>query len=388
MTMRRAGGEWWSGFRGLSGAARAVFLLLCLALAATAAMTPVQAREPARPQLTLEQATAMAMRHSEAVLKAAREVERTGELRDHSASGLDWVPSEPAGSSIVEVPWAQFLAADLTWEMSKRSEQAARDTVVLDTAKKYREVQVALAREEAAEAALADARRRLQDSRAMFQVGMGTGGALAAAEAQLTSGETSLASARAEVEKAYAAFNQAVGLWPEDRPILVDQLSFQPLRIDSLDYEVRRALEGAPSLWLARQTVKMREILQDMSLYSGQYSPYQVRKIEVEQAGLDAMSAEETFALLTRNLYYAVQALEQGYSAAMAGISVCQENLRVARVRYEVGVGTLAEVTAAEKALAAAVAGADEIAAQHAYMKMAFAKPWAYLASPSTASGH
>lgn len=343
-----------------------------------------QAKEPATPELSLNRAIELAIQHAESVTKAAKEVDRTEEWRKYRSEQLDYTPTEPPGNAKVEVAWAQLLSADLSWRMSKKSLTAEQDKVALDTCKKYFDVLAAQNKVRSAEAALDSARRQLQVARALYNVGMATQAALTGAEAQYQAAQATLNAAQNDLDKAYVLLNQLVGLWPEDRPVLTDKVDFKALQITNLDYEVVKVLESCPTVWLAQETVTMKKYLEDMTLYTGEYRPYQARKIEVEQAELDALTTKEMFERITRSLYYGVKNLEELYAGAEQGVWAAEENLKVVKAKYEVGLATAAEVAAAEKSLAEAQYTAYNLACQHAYMKLAFEKPWAYLSSLSS----
>ncbi|MBC7347105.1 MAG: TolC family protein, partial [Clostridia bacterium] len=69
-------------------------------------------------------------------------------------------------------------------------------------------------------------------------------------------------------------------------------------------------------------------------------------------------------------------------------VAQAEEALRLARLRYEVGMATRLEVQAAELMLAQAEAAAASVLRQHAYYKLAFQKPWAVAGSTAgTTSG-
>ncbi|MEW6183328.1 MAG: TolC family protein [Bacillota bacterium] len=360
-----------------------VVLSVNLALAASPGWA---AAEKGPLNLTLNQAVSAALGNSESLKKAEKETERTEELRDYRAQQIDFTPTEPAGSALVEVPWSNLLMADLTWRMSKKSLTSEQDSLALDTCKKYWDVLTAYEKIKAAEASLSSAQRQLRRSRAGYQVGLVTRTALIAAEVQYSNAQSNLNSAKNDLDKAYAALNTLVGLKPEDRPVLTDEITFTPLKVDNLDTEVAKVLENAPTVWLANENVTLQKYLEDMSFYTGEYRPYLARKIEVEQKELDAASTKKAYKQLTRSLYYGIKSLEEAYAGAQEGTRVAEENLRVAKVKLTVGMATPADVTAAEKALAEAKAASYDLACQHAYMKLAFAKPWAYLSALSSSA--
>ena len=121
--------------------------------------------------------------------------------------------------------------------------------------------------------------------------------------------------------------------------MLTDAVTYAPLKIDDLDHEVAVVLESAPSVWLADQTVNLKRYQQDIMFYasalpggSSSFKPYEARKIEVEQAGLDASSAKKMMESLTRNLYYGVESLEQAYAGAQERLKLADENLHITKL--------------------------------------------------------
>lgn len=365
---------------------RFLTVVLITALFTGTLVTGAWAKEPAKPELSLNQAVALALKHDEGLRKAEKEVDRTEEMRKYRAEKVDYTPTEPPGSALVEVPWSNFLMADLTWAMSKKSLTAEQDKIALDTCKKYWDLLLAQEKLKTAEVSLFNAQRQLRNARVTYEAGIAPRTTLVAAEAQYRGAESTLAAARNDLDKAYVALNKLIGLWPEDRPVLTDEMKYTPLEVSNLDYEVTKVLESAPTVWLAQEKVTLQKYLEDMMFYTGEYRPYQARKIEVEQAELDAASTKKAFEQMTRSLYYGVKSLEEAYAGAQEGVRVAEENLRVAKVKLTVGMATPTDVTAAEKALAEARAASYDLACQHAYMKLAFAKPWAYLSILSSSS--
>lgn len=54
------------------------------------------------------------------------------------------------------------------------------------------------------------------------------------------------------------------------------------------------------------------------------------------------------FEEITRSLYYGVKSLEESYAGTQERVRAAEENLRVPRVKFDVGVATAADVAAAE----------------------------------------
>ncbi|MBE0467278.1 MAG: TolC family protein, partial [Candidatus Desulforudis sp.] len=282
-----------------------------------------------------------------------------------------------------EASWYALLSADLSWQMSKRSKSAEEDQLVLDTVQKYWAVPQAQEKVDVAELRVPQAELALKITRLQVQVGlapapgMSPQQALSSAEAALAKARADLATAQNELDSAYEALNRTIGLWPQDRPVLVDGLEFEPVEVDDLDMHVRRVLDASPSIWLAEEAVTMAEYAQELMWAKGQYTPYEVREIEARQAKLDASSARDAVRQATRDLYYTVRNLENAYTVAGEGVKTAEEALRITRLLFEVGMVTATEVTKQEVALAEAEQARFDLAVQHAYTKLAFQKPWA-----------
>lgn len=359
-----------------------VFTLLTLALPVGAADSP----EPAAPEktpevtLTLNQAIALAIDNSDAIKKAGKEIDRTRELRDYANDQLNYIPKNPVEPQI-QIPYASMLSADLTWQMSKKSYTSEEDSVALDTCKKYWDLLQAQEKLRNEELGLSKAQQLLANAQVSHRVGVVANPDLVAAEVMYSGSRASVETARNDLDKAFDVFNLQIGVGPQERPVLTEPAVYEPLEIQDLEREVSRVLETSPKLWLAKEMVSMQDVLADMALYTGAYTPYKARRIAVEQAELDYTNAKDLFKEITRSLYYAVIDLEEAYNATGESLRLAEENLRVKKLKFEVGMATKSEVTAAEFDVASAKKKQNDLAYQHAYMKLAFEKPWAYVSS-------
>ena len=332
--------------------------------------------EPSQPAITLNQAIAMALDESKTLTKAANQIEMNENLYEDAVDNLDFIPTAP-GTAVVESAYAQTVSANLTWQISQRSLTAEQDKTVLDTCNKYWAVLNAQAKTDLAQANLDYARVQLINAQASQRVGMLANSDLIAAEAQLGTAQASLAAAQNDLAGAYVALNQKIGLWPEERPLLVDTVAYAPLEVDSMTHEVARVLSNAPAVWQAEQAVSMQNILQKMAFYSGSYTSYENRKLAVEDAELDAATTKQTFEKLTHDIYNNIISLEESYAAALQGEKVASENYRVKELQFQLGMVTQADLIGAKKDLLTAENNLFGLTCQHAYLKLTFEKPWA-----------
>ena len=335
--------------------------------------------QPEATGLTLKQAVDLALIHSESVQKAAKEIDRTWDLREISNKEIDYVPTKTAGDPELEISWSNLLADDLIWRMSSRELTVEQDKVTLEACQKYWGIVSALDKVQAAQDAVTKAQWELRIGKATLVVGMISQPALLAIQAQASQADSSLTTAKNELDNAHMSFDQLIGSPITERPNLSDTLNYVPLSVDNLDNEVGRIVNASPSVWLANESVNLQSYYKDMIMYTGEYRPYEVRKIEVEQAELDASSAKKIMKEITYSLYYNVKTLEETQAALQESIKASEENLRVCKLKFDLGMVTNAEVAAAQATLSDLKQKNIQAISQHAYLKLAFKKPWAHV---------
>lgn len=350
----------------LAAAVAVVFLALLW-------VPPALAREPQCPELSLEQAVARALRYSKTLERSVLDVTYADEARDDASLalvggfGADWATNYEPG---VEGPYAGYLAADYGYEKAQKMKELQEDIVVADVHAKYYGILKAKEKLAAAEAALAAEEKKYAAAEARFQVGMLSRTALNQAAMQLAQRRAELASAQSSLDNAYVAFNQLIGLYPEDRPVLTDTVTFAALEVSNLSSVVAGVVGDNPLQWIADEGAELQERLIGLTGSGDQ------AEILADQAELDAAIMEEDTRTTAYSLYYTVKQLEEAYNAALEGVRVAEEGLRVARVMYEVGLVAATDVVSAEAALAQANQALFDLACQHELMKMAFYKPW------------
>jgi outer membrane protein TolC len=328
--------------------------------------------------LTLQEAIELALEHDSTLKKAQAEIDRTRELRKKAQENVRFTPAiGGVYGPQIEVSWYNLLQADLSYRMSLKDYDTKIDVIELDVCKKYWDVQSASEELAVQEKLKEQALINLQNVRAGVAAGSVPAYMLSIAEAQYEQAVKNYEQAQHALDVAYTAFNQAVGLDPEARPALTDEVKYEPLEVVSLDSEVSRVLANAPNVWQARQMIDLKTWASSMMYYTGNYTPYEAREKEREEAELDYNTVKDLMAKATRTIYYQTKQLEEGYSAALEALKMAEEQLRVAKANYEVGMGIKADVVSAEVAVAQAKVAVDELVRQHAYLKLAFEKPWA-----------
>lgn len=339
--------------------------------------------------LTLQQAIDMGLENDQGVKSADLEIDRTKEIRDSAAKNIEFFPSLGSGydySTQYQVSWNNLLTADLTWQMSKKEDEVTRDSLALQIVKSYWDVQNAEENLNIQQLIEKQALTYLQNAQVGYQTGAVSHSDVVNAETQWNQAKAAVDAAQKKLDGAYSAFNKLIGISQNERPILSDNPVYDPLVVNDLESEAESIADNSPSVWLAQQQVTIQKWAADMASFTGQYEPYQARKIGENQAELNANNVLELTKQAVRNLYYAIVYVEKSYDAAQEGLKHAQENLDVAKAKYNAGTAIQADVISAEVAVEQAQQQIDSLVRQHAYLKLAFEKPWAVSSSSSTSS--
>ncbi len=358
---------------------RRYLLILTVLFAMLLTVAPASAKEPATPSLTLEQAKEMAATHSKALKSAEYDVERGDLVKDSAELKMMFAPTGPTTAQ-AKSAFTNYVQSDINQQMNKRSYEAEQDSLDMQTLQYYNNILLGLEKVKVLETQLATADWKYKVAVVSKRVGILDSLSFVQAESSLADAKSSLELARKSLSETYEKFNQMVGLWPEDRPVLVDQPVYDKLVIDNLETEVERAVVLSPSVWMSEKKIDLAKIARNLYNLAGTSStePYKTAEIDIEKAMLSASSTEEQTKLLVRSIYYKVVQLEDQYEKAQVSLKLAEENLRVAQVKYDVGMVTKTDVLTAEANLLTARQSILDILSQHQILSIAFKKPWAY----------
>ncbi len=350
----------------------AVFLLGALLVSITAAW----AKEPATPELTLSQAVDRAISKSQTLKSAEYDIDRSYAVREASADNVLFTPTGPTTTE-AEKAFTGLVKADLNWQMSKKTYQTKVDSVVMDVYNGYYSILRAQEKVKTSELALRSADLQKRKTAAFYSYGKASKLALNQAENTWQAAKNTLETNRQSLEDAYQKFNQLIGLWAEDRPQLTDRPAFEPLEISNLDTEVARVVAESPTVWQAQQNISLSKLDLDLYNFNSSSTPYEAVKIDVQKTELSAAQTEEQFRETVRSTYYAIRQMEEQYTSLQNNARIAEENLNIARMKYELGLIIAAEVAASETSLAQSNQSLLDITCQHDLLKMNFRKPWA-----------
>ncbi|MDD3653223.1 MAG: TolC family protein, partial [Desulfotomaculaceae bacterium] len=224
----------------------AMLLVLCIAVNFIIAINSALAREPETPELTFQQAVERAKSNSNALKNANYDIDRSFKLRDTAADKVKYTPLEPSTTE-AERAFTGLQQADLNWRMAKRAYAAEEDSVIMQVYQSYNGLLQAIENVKLAEIQLKNEEWQRIVASVSYRVGMLSKLEMIQAEAAVTTARSTLEANKKALDDAYQKFNFLVGLWPEDKPILVDKPQYNELVVNDLDYEVKKALEESPT---------------------------------------------------------------------------------------------------------------------------------------------
>ena len=354
-------------------------LILTISIIPAQAQAKAKEREPVTPEFTVQLAVEKALTQSDALKNAKYDTERTEEVQDYTSDKVEYKATGPVVNSDAESLVISSVQAGINLSMAKKTYMVEEDSVVMSVYNAYDAILQAQEKVKVSELALNQKKWLNRMALVGQKVGTVDSMGVVGASSDYESAKSSLEEAKKALDDAYQKFNQMVGLWPDDRPVLVTVPEVIPLEITNLEYEVTKAVEISPTVWSAQRKIDIAKLTKQLYDFTASSSePYKTKEIDVNKAKVSASSTEDTLRKLVRTLYYSAKQLEEQYTTAKETIRLAEETQRVAKVKYDVGMATKADLLSAELALAQANQSLLNISCQHEIQVMAFKKPWTY----------
>jgi len=299
------------------------------------------------------------------------------------------VSRQPADTFLAQVQLSQLLfdfgktlaatqVARKLAEVSAEGVELQRQLIALTVKEAYANILLAQRLIRVQEQALERAELNLSSAKGFFDVGTQPQSTVVRAEVDVANAKVDLINARNALRTARVALNTAMAVDASTQTDIKDNLEYEPTTIDraalraealrqSPEYRQARLQSSAAE---ARVQVASRNFLPNVS-GTGAYGGSQlelnpnwslglvfswnifdggnlIAAYEEAKANLGAASARVRVAELT---LIAVEAAQERIQAARVLIASAQENFRLAQGRFDVGVGTILELTDAQLAL-------------------------------------
>ena len=326
----------------------------------------VMAKEPATPEVSLQEAVDRALELSKSLKMAELEKDKASEQRGDAQKEVKYTPTGMVNPEI-ESAYATLLQSELNYQIKSKSYSALQEDIQQQVVDKYSTVLSAREARGNAQAAYKKAEWDKRMSQLKLQVGILSQLDMTGVNTTFEQKQSALVQAEQDLGKAYVEFNALTGFWPEDRPQLVTDISYEPINVTSFTAEVNRAIDNNPDVWAALQNVTIER--QDLRMA---LQPYDIEKIEIEMAELSADEAEDELEKQLILLYHDIVSLEGGIKAAEQGISAAEEALEAAQLKVDIGMGTEGDLLQAEANLKSAKSTLVGLKASHSAAMAAY----------------
>lgn len=194
--------------------------------------------------------------------------------------------------------------------------------------------------------------RRLAE--AAYKVGTAARSDVMRADTHVTNLEASLFAAESSVKIAEAVLNTTMGRDLQDEVSLENVFTLPELsKIDDLDKAIIRALGSRTEIKVSQGRRAVAESIMNYAnnTFSQNDYDYRLAEIGLEEAKLGLRAVEDGIRLEVFSLYQKLTGRDKQLLAIQKGLELANENYRISKLRYELGVGTQGEVVDAMLAL-------------------------------------
>jgi len=356
----------------------AVLLLSVMVLGVTGAAW-AEDREPATPELTIEEAVEMALKNSKKIMSSKISIDAAYETRQQASRyAFGFTASNDFYEDTAAMRYlASLQRADVAWQINRKSQILLEDSITFAAHQVYYKLLQEIAAVNQYEIEKKDAELQRTVAQARFKVGLLQQLDMERVEVAVVTANSNLDKARESLAYAYINFNYLVGLWPNDRPILTEVPEYEQLEVINLNNFIERSLTDNPSIWQKEKSVDLaRYAVEGFNFNDPQAGSYRVKELELDQAILSAADAKDEARKKLKELYYDIRKTEEQLPVLEQSIKLSKESLRVISLRYEAGMATRSEVVSAETALAKVEKSMLDLVCGHDLQKKAFTKPW------------
>lgn len=350
---------------------KAASLLLSASL-----LFPFAALSHAAEGLTYQEAINKALGASNQVKNAELDIERKLEDVQKSADNIRFMPAEASASAEADNAFTAYVANGVKYDTSKQTLTTQQDTIAYNVRTAYNKILQEQEKKKFAD--LSEHNARTQSYVAFLKQQAGMAGKLEAdrSEKLYTAEQKNNAVNETNLNNAYEAFNQLLKLDPKERPVLEERPEYKPLGEVDVETHIARVNTQNPTLFQADKGIDLARL--GVQLYDSNRSDTTSKgtKIDVEKAKTNYSLAKEGTEQGIRDIYANIRALEEQYKALEANLAVVQDAVHLAQVQFDVGVGTKADLEAAELKVAELKQKQFDIIVNHDNLVQAFNKPW------------
>ncbi|MCL5045737.1 MAG: TolC family protein [Actinobacteria bacterium] len=328
--------------------------------------------------LSLDQAKELALKQNPSVELADLKVKRAEIAADkmrRAASGVSqaesaldrWpagvpLPATLSGIDTYDTQTVKVLkdqaALAVTW--AEKGARLAREGLKMAVEKAYYDVIKAGENLKAAQDGLARARQLKAQAEQAVNAGTAAKNDLLAAGVQVASAQSALSMAQKGQEIALMTLNKTLGNNLKAPLKLTTGLIYEPVGPVDVDARIAQALDKRLEMAQARGNLEIKRLTLELAekYYTPNVDVYKTDELDVREAEIALDQKTQDVRLEVQQAYVTLTGAEERVGVAAKGLDLARESFRLANVRYQAGVTTSYEVTAAQAALSQAEAQA------------------------------
>jgi outer membrane protein TolC len=268
--------------------------------------------------------------------------------------------------------WDQVYTTKYNVQTAQTNYDTKIESVKFSVYSKYYDVISALDSKDSKELTSEEAAEKLKISELRFELGMDTKMTLYQAKQNAVLAQSNFTLAQQTLDQKYIALMEYICKPTGERPTLVRELSYNPIKIDDPEAKISDIVKDSPAIWLAEKALKLTKNT------LGDSGSDELDDANLEKAEVNILATKDSQMQATRTIYYNILNVEELYNNAVESAKVADEALRIAKLLYESGMGIKLDVNSAEIAANNAHQLVNSLSYQHAILMMVFEKPWAY----------
>lgn len=349
-------------------------------------MIPVAIAEDSVPlsgekHLTLQQAYELAAKNSRSLRQAGLAVDRAQEVKTFRMESVNYIPSGPS-PTVAASTWTAAVAADIGWQMAVKSKSVEEDKLYLSVVEKYNNLLAAQENMAYSQKSFSQAQAQNRVNELSVALGLTSNMQYSIGYYSFNTSKADLENTQIALNKAYTEFNNLLGLSLSEHPVLLEQPSFEPAEVDNLESSIHRTLDADPTVWMKEQNTNLEKLQLDLYSYDNPArDPYKAEQIDVDKAELSAQDTRSQMKQMMRTLYNSMQQLEEAYKIKQQLANIADQNLKLKKAMFEVGMASQIDLNQSELDAAKAQLDLHQITYQYQSLKLSFEKPWAYAAN-------
>jgi hypothetical protein len=323
------------------------------------------------PGLTIEEAVQLAYNNDPDAKKAELNVEQAQLARDDLAQYVDWIPTGGMVVPAYQELFNNFQQAEISLGVAKKVQATQKDLVTKNVIAAYTKVIKDKNTLDLARLSLANLQKQTAIRKTSKDLGMISSFDWQTIERGLKQAEEGVKAAEATYRSSCLALNALIGKSKDNAYELVSRPVGEHIPRNSLDQEYTRATNDAVLVWRAEQMLAIEQSKQTWVLPNVSSD---LSRVLLEQAQVDYEKAKRDARLTIESLYYGIDALERQIQVAKEADILAQEKLRMAEIKYRVGILPLVSITPGQEDLMSARVEAEKARAELENLRADLAK--------------